>query len=139
MWSLLFVFSACSPVSSAPAAASPAPTDWFYADAGDAIDWASVHLQGADVVFRTVGAGLRSGPVAGAERLACGRPTRATLAFEEGELVAVHTVPAVPCVEAAARAASWASLPLDDSRLGDAARALVVYDVPAEASCSSCS
>lgn len=138
MWSLFLALFACSTTPAAHAA-SPAPGDWFYADAGDAIDWSSVRHVGADVVFRTIGPGLRSGPVRGAGWLACGAPTRATLAFEDGVLVDVHTVPETPCVEAGARAADWSSLPLDGLPLGEAVHALVVYDVPAEATCSSCS
>ena len=38
-----------------------------------------------------------------------------------------------------AEALDWASLPLAGRPLGDTPRALVVYDVPAEATCSSCS
>ncbi len=137
MWSLLLVLAACSNPPTAAASASPAPGDWFYA--GDAIDPSSIRFEGADVVFRTVGGGLRSGPVGGADQLACGTATRATLSFEAGALVDVYTAPAAPCVEAAARAMDWSGLSLDGVSLGDAGRALVVYDVAAEATCSSCS
>lgn len=133
MFTLLALF-ACATQSS-----SPAPVDWFYADTADgggAIDWASVRYVGADVVFRTLGAGLASGPVAGAERLACGEATRATLAFEEGALVGVVTVPATPCVEAAAQAMDWSTLALDGHGIDERLHTLVVYDVPAEGSCS---
>lgn len=139
MWPLLSALLACAPVPAASAGASPAPGDWFYADDGEAIDAASVRLVGADVVFRTVGTGLRAGPVAGAARLACGEATRATLVFAEGALTDVITVPEAPCVEAAARAAAWGHLPLDGVPLAEQARAFVVYDVPAEVACSSCS
>ncbi|MDP2311480.1 MAG: hypothetical protein Q8P41_01130 [Pseudomonadota bacterium] len=134
MW-FLSLLLACA----TQAASSPAPGDWFYADRGDAIDWSSIRFDGADVVFRTIGEGLESGPVQGAALLACGTATRATLAFAEGVLVDVVTVPALPCVEAAAQAIDWAELQLDGEPLGERVHALVVYDVPAEASCSSCS
>lgn len=131
---LLLLLAACAETPD-----SPAPADWFYADNGGAIDWSSVRFAGADVLFDTVGRGLVSGPVSGAAQLACGAPTRATLAFAAGRLVDVVTVPAAACVEAAAEALDWASLPLAGRPLGDTPRALVVYDVPAEATCSSCS
>ncbi len=129
-------------VACATQSSSPAPGDWFYADTADgggAIDWASIRFVGADVVFRTLGAGLVSGPVAGAELLACGEATRATLAFEEGALVEVVTVPVSSCVEAAAQAMDWSALLLDGHGLDERVHTLVVYDVPAEAPCTSCS
>jgi hypothetical protein len=144
MSSLLFVLlSACSPVPTASAeavaAASAAPANWFYADPGGAVDWASVRFEGADVVFRTAGRGLVTGPAVGASWLACGHATRATLLFEGGTLADIRTVPESPCVEAAARALAFDGLPIGEGRLADTDRALVVYDVPAEATCSSCS
>lgn len=140
---LFALLSGCTsvPTASATVAEPPsvAPGDWFYADRGGAVDWESVRFAGADVVFRTVGEGLRSGPVRGASWLACGEATRATLRFVEGVLHEVHTSPEVPCVEAAARALDFTGLHLDGAPIEDAAGALVVYDVPAEVACSSCS
>ncbi|MES2641281.1 MAG: hypothetical protein V4850_17455 [Myxococcota bacterium] len=127
----LFLLVACAQV------ASPAPGNWFYADDGESIEWATVHYRGPDVAFRTTGEGLASGPVSGAERLACGQATRATLIFEQGVLTEVVTVPAAACVEAASQAMDWATLPLDGRALGERQHAIVVYDVPAEATCFS--
>jgi hypothetical protein len=114
-----------------------APTNWFWSDDGLAIDWASIGFSEGNPVFRTDGGSLRTGPVAGAERLACGEETRATLLFEDGALQDVHTFPDAPCVEDAAWAQAWTSLALDGARVGDVVHAVVVYDVPAEALCSS--
>lgn len=132
MWSL-FLLAACGTQQTA----SNAPGNWFYADDGQSIEWASLRYLGPDVAFRTTGDGLASGPVTGAERLACGQATRATLLFEQGRLSEVVTVPAAACVEAASLATDWATLQLDGRPLGELRHAIVVYDVPAEGSCSS--
>jgi hypothetical protein len=139
MLSLLATLFACSLSTNASASESLAPTNWFYADDGEAIDWSSVRIRGGDVTFRTQAPGLRTGRTDGAALLACGAATRATLLFEEGVLVDVFTAPSAPCVEAAARKRDWGALRLEDQPLRDAVHAVVVYDVPAEATCSSCS
>lgn len=116
---------------------SDAPANWFWADDGLAIDWESLSFDDGDPVFRTDAGSLRSGPVEGGEVLACGEPTRATLLFEDGALRDVHTFPVSPCVEDAAWARAWSGLRLEGVPVADVVHAVVVYDVPEEAACSS--
>jgi hypothetical protein len=106
-----------------------APSDWIFA--GDAIDRSSISFRGPDVVFRTVGDDLLSGPAEGADAgaLACGDATRVTLAYVAGVLVDVITVPENACVATAARATDWA-LSVEGVPLSELSFALVVLEVP---------
>jgi hypothetical protein len=126
---MFFLLAACASASD-----SPAPSDWFYADQGHTIDWSSVHFDGPDVVFHTVGDGLLSGPVYApwVGSLTCGTPTRLTLAFEDDLLADITSVPYDPCVESIAARMDWGSLDLDGLPLYSVRRALVVLDVPGE-------
>ena len=119
----------------APSDPGAAPTNWFYADQGDAIDWQSVAYDtNGNVIFRTAGAGLRSGPVdapwTGA--LGCEAAARLTVAFVDGEIDQITTAPDNPCVADVADRIDWSALDLDGIRLDATHHALVVLDVPGE-------
>lgn len=140
---LSLLLLACAPTSeSNPVAELAPPAPWYYADFdGGSIDLPSMHLVGREVAFRTVGSGLRSGALAeaaeAADALTCpGRETitRLVVTFEEGRLRDTLSVPRDPCVEGAAwaRTADLASLIVDGGRVGDAAVAVLVLDIPAD-------
>lgn len=135
---LLACAPAPAPVADAASSLAP-PAPWYYVDvSGTAIDPQSLHLVGREVVFRTVGDGLRSGALDAARAvadLACPgvrEATRLVVTFEGGRLSDTATVPANPCVEGAAwaRAGELAALHTDAGRVGDAARSVLVLDVP---------
>lgn len=127
---LAFLLLACAPLDS-----GAAPTNWFYADQGEAIDWPSVaYDREGNVVFRTAGAGLRSGPVDApwTAALACETGARLTVAFVDGEIDRVNTVPENPCLAEVASRIDWTALDLDGTPLDGMHHALVVLDVPGE-------
>lgn len=148
MLPLLALLLACSPGNQAIAAeglpdsfagaadqASVAPSaPWFYADLGRGIDWDSLQLVGRDVAFRTDGGDLGSGPIAAGESLAgtlaCGTPTRLTVALRDGKVDEVWTMPRARCVEARVGTIPWETVDLGAVRAEDTAHALVILDVP---------
>lgn len=127
-----FLLVACA---TTPELEAPAPTDWFYADQGEAIDWASIDYDAhGNLIFRTMGPGLQSGPINApwAGNLACGAGTRLTLSFADSELVGIATAPGNPCVAEIVARIDWTALDLDGISLYQMQRALVVLDVPGE-------
>lgn len=138
MFALLLL--ACTAVPSVPTTVASvevtAPSPWYYADEGNGIDWTSLRRDGAELAFRTIGHGLDSGPladdVAEVAGLACGTATHLSLAFREGALAEVLSVPEVPCVDAAAAAADWSELLVGARPLAQAEHAVIVLDVPAQ-------
>lgn len=146
MFTFLFALLACAPQTTEPLATEAlrptvevtAPSPWYYADEGDGIDWSSLRREGADLAFRTIGHGLQSGPladdVAEVAGLVCGTATHLSLAFRDGRLAEVLSVPEAPCVTAAAAAADWSRLLVGERPLASAEHAVLVFDVPAQAS-----
>lgn len=127
---LLPLLAACAPSPDHPAPAAP----WFYADFGEGIDADSLALAGADVVFRTLGGDLGSGPLSNgaalASTLACGEETHLTVALRDGVPVEAWSVPTSPCVERRAMLADWAPVALGATVAGDTTTAVIVLDVP---------
>lgn len=132
MLNLILAYAAAADTSIAP----PAP--WYYYDQGEGIQWETVHMIGEDVGFRTIGNGLQSGPLTDVEvltdLLACGQAARVVLAYTDGVLERVYSVPETPCI--AAQATALQDMYLGDVALNQTRHALIILDVPAEPSCS---